>query len=107
MRKLQCLEWNIGTNPAGLTPHARLILLAAREQECQCGAAGPAGAPRLQGLVAELEQVLQPRGRPLQAILAKRAGFVLESTVEAFEMSRTYAFWFYFYFPQPLAEGLS
>jgi hypothetical protein len=44
---------------------------------------------------------------PLQAILAKRDGFVLEFVLETFEMSRAYAFWFHFYFPQPLAEGLS
>jgi len=43
-----------------------------------------------------------------QATLAKHAGFVLESRPEISDMNRSYAFWFYFYgFPQPLAEGLS
>ncbi len=33
---------------------------------------------------------------------------MLESVPETSEMNRAYAFWFYFYgFPQPLAEGLS
>ena len=32
---------------------------------------------------------------------------MLESVPETFDMNRAYAFWFYFYFPQPLAEGLS
>ena len=37
-----------------------------------------------------------------------RTGIVLESVPETFDMNRVYAFWFYFYgFPQPLAEGLS
>jgi len=41
-------------------------------------------------------------------MLANRTGFVLEFGLETIEMSRTYAFWFYFYgFPQPLAEGLN
>ncbi len=41
-------------------------------------------------------------------MLAKRAGFVLEFVVETIQMNRTHAFWFYFYgFPQPLAEGLN
>jgi hypothetical protein len=40
--------------------------------------------------------------------LAKRTGFVFESALDAFDMTRAYAFWFHFYrFPQPLAEGLS
>jgi hypothetical protein len=39
--------------------------------------------------------------------LAKQGEFVLESAPEAYEMNRTYAFWFSFYFPQPQAEGLS
>jgi hypothetical protein len=32
---------------------------------------------------------------------------VFESVLETFDMNRAHAFWFYFYgFPQPLAEGL-
>jgi hypothetical protein len=42
------------------------------------------------------------------ATLAKRTRFVLESVLELSEMTRAYAFWFgFYYFPQPLAEGLS
>jgi len=42
------------------------------------------------------------------AKLAKRAECVIESVLEMNEMSRTYAFWFYFFgFSQPLAEELS
>jgi len=41
-------------------------------------------------------------------MLANPAEVMLESILEISEMTRAYAFWFYFYgFPQPLAEGLS
>jgi len=43
----------------------------------------------------------------MQSPLANSPGNVFESVLETFDMNRAHAFWFYFYgFPQPLAEGL-
>jgi len=93
MVKLQCLKSHNGTNPAGLTL-------------CPADISGTraAGVP----IAAKHRQVWLPPGNPRQAILANLGRIVLESTLEIFNMNRVCAFWFYFYgFPQPLAEGLN